>query len=37
MLDEVSAVTVQLDGKVDTKKLISDDQTIREMQAKELE
>ena len=37
MLDEVSEVTVQPDGKVETKKLISDDQTILEMQAKELE
>jgi hypothetical protein len=37
MLDEVSEVSVQPDGKVKTKKPISDDQTIREMQAKELE
>jgi hypothetical protein len=37
MLDEVSEVTVQPDGKVETKKLISAVQTIREMQAKELE
>jgi hypothetical protein len=37
MFDEVSQVTVQPDGKVETKKLISDEQTIREMNAKELE
>ena len=36
MIDEVSEVTVQPDGKVETKKLISDEQTIREMEAKEL-
>ena len=36
MFDEVSQVTVQPDGKVETKKLISDEQTIREMEAKEL-
>ena len=36
MLDEVSQVTVQPDGKVETKKLISDERTIREMNAKEL-
>ena len=37
ILDEVSEVTVQPDGKVETKKLISAVQTIREMRAKELE
>jgi len=37
MFDEVSKVTVQPDDKVETKKLISDEQTIREMNAKELE
>jgi hypothetical protein len=37
IFDEVSQVTVQPDGKVDTKKLISDEQAIREMEAKELE
>jgi len=37
MFDEVSQVTVQPDGKVETKKLISDERTIREMEAKELE
>ena len=36
MFDEVSEVTVQPDGKVETKKLISDEQTISEMDAKEL-
>lgn len=33
MFDEVSQVTVQLDGKVETRKLISDEQTIRETEA----